>query len=90
MVDIISGAETSTVTSGIGGGGGEPPTPGIPLEDGINLSEGTFSGAGLLLVSIESFNWRSCFSYDSDIKGESEDFVDGVFRIFDFFVFVSV
>ncbi|MCP3663786.1 MAG: hypothetical protein GY696_15065 [Gammaproteobacteria bacterium] len=65
MVDIISSAETSAVTSGIGGGGGEPLTPGIPLEDGIDLSEGTFSGDGSLLVSIEFLNWRSFVSYES-------------------------
>ncbi len=69
---MIFGAETTATTGGIGGGDGEPPTPGIPLEDIINISEGTYSGDCLLLVSIESVNWRSCFSYESDIKGESE------------------
>ncbi|MCP3666959.1 MAG: hypothetical protein GY696_31445 [Gammaproteobacteria bacterium] len=56
VVDIISGVETTAATGGIGGGGREPPTPGIPLEDGINLSEGTFLGDDLLFVSIEALN----------------------------------
>ncbi len=52
--DIISGAGTTAATGGIGGG--EPPTPGIPLGDVVRMSKDTFSGDGLLLVSIEALS----------------------------------